>query len=58
MWFPSKTQWGVMWLGLAALFLIGTDTYGHDVQQLVPLIAITVATLFVVWMIEGRRRKP
>jgi hypothetical protein len=51
MWFPNWLQWIVLWLGLAASFIV----WGSSDRDFVAFIAI--GTIFIVWMIEGKRRK-
>lgn len=54
MWFPNRIQWIVMWLGLAASFLLFTSPSSSD---RITGIFLLIATVFIVWMIEGYRRK-
>ena len=63
MWFPSRAQWLVMWAGLIIAGILGSnfgDGY-RDIEDALGAIFgvlwVVVAALFVVWMIEGRRRK-
>jgi hypothetical protein len=63
MWFPNKGQWIVMWLGLIIAGLVGSsigDTYQSiegALGAIFGVLWVVIATLFVVWMLEGRRRK-
>jgi uncharacterized membrane protein YqjE len=55
-WFPNKAQWIVMWIGLILVFAAwGTDRSGSQVPPQAVFVAI--ATVFILWMLEGRRRK-
>jgi len=51
MWFPNKIQWIVIWIG--AFFFFGLLS-ANDGEMAVFML---VATIFIVWMLEGRRRR-
>jgi len=56
MWFPDKAQWIVMWLGLILVFL----SWGLDRstgQAPLQVVFGAIAVIFIVWMLEARRRK-
>lgn len=64
MWFPSKSQWVVIWIGFILAFacigIIIGSIYG-DLGDLLSVVTTAaffiVGTSLVVWMIEGRRRR-
>jgi hypothetical protein len=57
MWFPSKGQWAVMWTGLIVLSFVIEDALDFDSRGWAGVFFVVVAIVFLVWMIEGRRRK-
>jgi len=52
MWFPNKPQWIVIWVGFVLASICLSDEYERSWG-----VFAAVATIFVVWMLEGRRRK-
>jgi len=63
MWFPNKWQWAVMWAGLVIAGVVGASI-GESYQSIEGAIGVmfgvmwvAIATIFLVWMIEGHRRK-
>jgi hypothetical protein len=55
MWFPNGWQWLVIWVG----FILAFGFEEFDPSQLEAnefAIALVIATVLGVWMIEGRRR--
>jgi len=63
MWFPNTSQWIVMWVGLVIAGIAGAsigDSYQSiegAIGAIFSVMWVVIATVFVVWMIEGRRRK-
>jgi hypothetical protein len=62
-WFPNTAQWIVMWIGLVIAGIVG-DSIGESYQSIEGAIGaifnvtwVVTATVFIVWMIEARRRK-
>ena len=51
MWFPDGKQWFLLWIGL---FMWGA---AWSAENYTFAIFIAVGILFLVWMLEGRRRK-
>jgi hypothetical protein len=63
LWFPNVAQWVVMWLGLVIAGIAGASI-GESYQTpegalgaIFGVMWVVIATVFVVWMIEARRRK-
>lgn len=56
MWFPNWIQWIVMCVGLVVTCILADDPFGEGTEW-VGMVFVTIATIFVVWMLEGRRRK-
>ena len=56
MWFPNWMQWIAMWAGLVLAGLLAANPFGNGAEWL-GMVFIVIATVFVVWMLEARRRK-
>lgn len=63
MWFPNWLQWIVMWVGLIIAGIVGASigesyqTAEGAIGAIFGVMWVVIATIFAVWMIEGRRRK-
>jgi hypothetical protein len=56
MWFPNWIQWIVMWAWLVLSGLLAANPFGHGTEW-AGIVFVTVATIFLVWMLEARRPK-
>jgi hypothetical protein len=54
MWFPNKWQWVVIWLGLVLMSYL---VLAGDDDPIILAVFVGIATLLIVWMLEGHRRK-
>jgi Flp pilus assembly protein TadB len=52
MWYPNRGQWAVFWTALVVAFLLWMDAKEFVGAHLF----IVIAALFLVWMLEGRRK--
>jgi len=62
-WFPNAAKWIVMWVDLMIAGLVGT-IIGEGYRGIEGTIGavfgvmwVVIASVFVVWMLESRRRK-
>ena len=52
MWYPSRSEWAVIWIGFALAVLLWMDSKEFVSFHLFILIGVGLA----VWMLEGRRK--
>ena len=57
LWFPNAIQWIVMWVGLAAVCIALDNALPYDAQGWAGVVFVLGAIVFVLWMLEGRKRK-
>jgi hypothetical protein len=57
LWFPNGTQWLVMWVGLVAVSVALSDALGYAHDNWAGVVFVLGATVFILWMLEGRKRK-
>lgn len=57
MWFPNWAQWVAMWAALILAGFLAGNPFGNGTEW-AGMVFVIIAAIFIVWMLEGRRRKP